>query len=154
MVSNPNAQLVELANIKQVRTDGIQDYMQRVVRLAESAYVGVDERNEVVAKQVLGFFIEGLRDRDIKMAVTKEEPQTLNAAYQKALSELKWKTRLDASSEYEDEPMEISHSRRWVPIEAVSPATSNNNHNNSKRRNKNNKKGSNNGERNERIIRC
>ena len=81
LVSNPNAWLVELANIKQGRTEGIQDYMQRVVRLVESAYVWVDERNEVIAKQVLGFFIEGLKDQDIKMAVMKEEPQTLDAAY-------------------------------------------------------------------------
>ena len=69
LVSNPNVRLVELANIKQGRTEGIQDYMQRVVHLAESAYVRVDGRNEVVAKQVLEFFIEGLKDRDIKMAV-------------------------------------------------------------------------------------
>ena len=88
------------------------------------------------------------------MAVMKEEPQTLDAAYKKALSELKWKTRLDASSGYEEEPMEICHCRRRVPIEAVSPAISN--------RNKNNKKGSNNWEKyktreregNERIVRC
>ena len=105
LVSNPNARLVELANIKQGRTEVIQDYMQRVVRLAENTYVGVDGRNEAVAKQVLGFFIEGLRDRDIDMAVMKEEPQTLDAANQKALSELKWKTRLDVSSGYEDEPL-------------------------------------------------
>ena len=80
----------------------------------------------------------------------------------KRLSELKWKTRLNASSGYEDEPMEICHCHRRVPIEAVSPAISNNNHNNSKHRNKNNKKGSNNGEKyktckqegNERIVRC
>ena len=136
--------------------------MQRIVRLAESAYVGVDGRNEVVAKQVLGYFIEWPRDRDIKMAVIKEEPQTLDVAYQEALSELKWKTRLDASSEYEDESKEFCYCRRRVPIEAVNPATSNNNCNNSKRMNKNNKKGSNNGEKyktceregNERIVRC
>ena len=146
LVSNPSARLVELANIKQGRTEGIQDYTQRVVRLAESTYAGVDGKNEVVAKQVLGFFIERLRDRDIKMTVMKEEQQTLDATYQKGLSELKWKTRLDASSGYEDEPMEICHCRRRVPIEAVSPATSNNNRNNNKRRNKNNKKGSNNWE--------
>ena len=76
----------------------------------------------------------------------KEELQTLDAAYKKALSELKWKTRLDASSGYEDEPMEICHCHRRVLIEAVSPAISNNNRNNCKRMNKNNKKGSNNGE--------
>ena len=45
LVSNPNARLVKLANIKLGWTEGIQDYMQRVVRLVESAYVGVDGRN-------------------------------------------------------------------------------------------------------------
>lgn len=163
-ISNPEARLVELVNIKQGRTEGIQDYMQRVVRLAESAYVGLDGRNEVVAKQVQGFFIKGLRDRDIKMAVMKHEPQTLEAAYQKALSELKWKIRLDANSECEEEPMEICHSRRRVPIEAMSSAksNSNNNNNNNGNRNKNNRKGSVKGtvyktrerERNERVFRC
>ena len=151
LFSNPNARLVELVNIKQGRTEGTQDYTQRVVRLAESAYVGVDGRNEVVAKQVLGFFIERLKGRDIKMAVMREEPQTLDAAYQK--SELKGKTRLDASSGYEDEPMVICHSRRRVPIEAMIPGISNNNRNNSTRMNKNNKKGSNNGE-NTKLASC
>ena len=101
--------------------------MQRVVRLAEGAYVGVDGRNEVVSKQVQGFFIEGLREREIKMAVMKDKPQTLEAAYQKAPSEWKWKIWLDEGSEYEDEPMEVCHSR-WK-IEAVSPVKSNHNKN-------------------------
>ena len=58
-----------------------------MVRLAEGAYAGVDGGNEVVSKQVLGFFIKGLREREIKMAIKKDEPQILEAAYQKALSE-------------------------------------------------------------------
>ena len=66
--------------------------------------MGFDEINEVVASKNLDLFIEGLRERDIKMAVMKDEPQTIE---EKALSELKWKIRLDACSEYEDEPMEI-----------------------------------------------
>ena len=107
--------------------EGIQEYMQRVVWLAESTYAGVDGRNEVVSKHVLGFFIEGLREREIKMAVMKDEPQKLEAAYQKALSEWKWKIRLDEGSEYEDEPMEVCHSRKQLRIEAVGPVGSNNN---------------------------
>ena len=126
VVPNPNARLAELAKIRQGRTEGIQEYMQRVVRLAESAYAGIDGRNEVVSKQVLGFFIEGLREREIKKAVMKDEPQTLEAAYQKALSEWIWKIRLDEGSEYEDEPMEVCHSRRQLRIEAVGPVGSNN----------------------------
>ena len=103
--------------------------MQRVVRLAEGAYIGVDGRNEVVSKQVQEFFIEGLREREIKMAVMKDEPQTLDAAYQKPLSEWKWKIRLDKGSEYEDEPMEACHSRRRLRIKAVCPEKSNHNKN-------------------------
>ena len=125
VVPNPNARLAELAKIRQGGTEGIQEYMQRVVRLAESAYAGIDGRNEVVSKQVLGFFIEGLREREIKKTVMKDEPQTLEAAYQKALSEWKWKIRLDEGSEYE-EPMEVWHSRRQLRIEAVGPVGSNN----------------------------
>ena len=125
-VPNPNAWLAELAKIRQGGTEGIQKYMQRVMRLAESAYAGVDGRNEVVSKQVLGFFIKGLREREIKMAVMKDEPQTLEAAYQKALSKWKWKIRLHEGSEYEDEPMEVCHSRRQLRIEAVGPVGSNN----------------------------
>ena len=126
VVPNPNARLAELAKIRQGGTEGIQEYMQRVVRLAESAYAGIDGRNEVVSKQVLGFFIEGLREREIKKAVMKDKPQTLEAAYQKALSEWKWKIRLDEGSEYEDEPMEVCHSRRQLRIEPVGPVGSNN----------------------------
>jgi len=129
VVSDPTARLVELANIKQGIAEGIHEYMQRVLRLAGSAYEGVDGRNEVAVKQVLGFFIEGIRDREIKLAVLKDEPQNLEAAYQKALSELKWKIRLDEGSKYEDEPMEICHARRRIAIEAVSPITSRDNNN-------------------------
>ena len=56
------------------------------------------------------------------MTMMKDEPQTLEGAYQKALSELKWKIQLNARAEYEDEPMEICHSKRQTLIKAVSPA--------------------------------
>ena len=59
VVPNPNARLAELAKIRQGGTEGIQDYMQRVVRLAESAYAGIDGRNEVVSKQF--FFYRGAK---------------------------------------------------------------------------------------------
>ena len=53
LMSNGNARIVELAKIRQGRTEGIQDSMQRVVRLAESACMEVDRRNEVVSKRAL-----------------------------------------------------------------------------------------------------
>ena len=62
----------------------------------------------------------------MKMAVIRNEPLTIEAANQKAFSELEWKSRLNSYSEYKDEPMEICHSRRQVQIEAVSPTTTQN----------------------------
>ena len=47
IVSNHNARIVELANIKQRRTVGIRDYMQRVVSQAESAFIEADIGNLV-----------------------------------------------------------------------------------------------------------
>ena len=78
----------------------IQGDTQRMAHLAESAYMKADRENPIVMKQVLGFFVEGLRDRDIKMAMMMDEPQTPEGAYQKALSELKLKIRLDARAEF------------------------------------------------------
>ena len=53
-VSDLNARIVESTNIKQGITEGIQDYMQRVVRLIENAYMVTDRGNRVVTKQVFG----------------------------------------------------------------------------------------------------
>lgn len=122
IVANPNKNLIELANIRQGRDESVQDYMQRIVRLAEGAYSAMDANNELVKKQVLGFFIEGLRDKDVKMAVMRDEPTDLHAAYEKALAEVRWKIRLNANREYDDEPMEVCHARRQVRVEAVGPA--------------------------------
>ena len=54
----------------------------------------------------------------------KDETQTLEGAYQKSLSELKWKIQLDAKAEYKNEPTEICHFGRRKPIEAISPTKS------------------------------
>lgn len=121
--SNPQGHFVDLANVRQGKAEGIQDYMQRVVRLAERAYVGEDRTTPVVGKQVMNFFVGGLRDREIKMAVLKAEPSTLELAYQTALAELKWKIRLDANSECDHEPMEVCYARRRVPVEAMNTTT-------------------------------
>ena len=130
--SNPQGHFVELANIKQSSSEALQDYMQRVVRLANRAYAGIDTTAPVVRSQVMNFFIEGLRDRDIKMAVLKSESINLEAAYTAALMELRWKIRVDANSNCDHEPMEICYSRRRVPVEAMSTANRRNDRDRSK----------------------
>lgn len=74
---------MHVANVEQGITYAVQDYMQRIVHLVESTYIWVYGRSQVVMKQVLGFFIESLRDQDIKMVMMKDESQTLEALIRK-----------------------------------------------------------------------
>lgn len=50
VVSNANACILELANVKRGRTDGAQDYIHRVVHIAPFACITVDEGSQVVRK--------------------------------------------------------------------------------------------------------
>lgn len=118
--SNPQVQFTELANIKQRQNEAIQDYTQRVVRLAERAYVGTDRASPVVQNQVVNFFTKGLRDREIRSVVLRAEPRSLDEAQRAAVAENEWKIRLGADSDCDHEPMEVCHARRRVPVETVS----------------------------------
>ena len=127
--------------MKQKWTEGIQDYIQRVVRLAESAYVGVDGGGgRSWSKTSSGNFYWRSKGSGYKDGSDEGGATNIRCYLSESVVCVE-----KENFEYEDEPMEICHCHRWVPIEAVSPATSNDNHNNCKRRNKNNIKGSNNG---------
>lgn len=116
--ADPTKFVRELANIKQGRSETVQDYMQRLVHLAIGSYGSLDTNNEVIKSQVIGFFIEGLYDRQVKIAVMREEPSDLKVAYEKALIEERWQTRI-RGNDREEEPMEINYSGRQRNIEAI-----------------------------------
>ena len=112
-LTDPHKVFVELANIRQGRQEGIHPYMDRLLRLARGAYVGNHLNEPIIGNQVKNFFIQGLRDPDIKLAIIKEDPQTVDAAYQKAVLENRWRVRIKTDT-YTHEPMEVCHARRRI----------------------------------------
>lgn len=52
MVSSRNARILDLTNVKQDRTQGAQVYIQRVVHIADIAYITVDRESQVARKQM------------------------------------------------------------------------------------------------------
>ena len=103
---------LELATIRQGRQENVHNYMQRVLGMAERAYAGWGGNDRVSQHQVRDFFVEGLRDSEVKLAVLKAEPDTIDAAYQKAVSESKWKIRVEPNIDSDPEPMEVCYTRR------------------------------------------
>ena len=76
-MSDLNARIDDHVNFTQGRTEGIRYYVQRVVSLAVSAYMGVTREIQLIQNKCSGIFIKGLKDRDIKMTVRKYEPHFL-----------------------------------------------------------------------------
>jgi len=110
--SNPHEFFLQLVGAQQGRHEGLQNYMQRIFHLADKAYKGTNKSDPIVREQVKRFFIEGLRDPGVKLAVLRNEPPTVEAAYQKAITEDRWRSRITAPSQMEPEPMEVCHARR------------------------------------------
>ena len=118
-VVDPHSIFLELANIRQKKNEGIHQYFERIARLAEGAYAGHNLSEPIIGGQVKNFFIKGLRDKEIRLAVLKDDPQNIDVAYQKALSESKWKIRDRSDSDSSYEPMEVCHTRKRFPVETV-----------------------------------
>ena len=108
--ANPEKAIVELANVRQGKREGVQPYIQRVLDLAERAYVGTNRAEPLVQNQIKQFFISGLRDPDIRLAVRREAPPTAEEAFRLSLAEYKWRSQDE--TEDEEEPMEVCHTRR------------------------------------------
>lgn len=64
--------------------------MDRVLELAVRAYMENDRGNPIVASK-----LRGLDNVDIRMTVFREQSETLEAAYEKALAESKLRHWLD-----------------------------------------------------------
>ena len=112
---DPHQYLVELARIQQYPQERLEVYLERILNLAERAYGGDRRQDPLVQKQVKDFFVEGLRDPEIKLAVIRADPATLDRAYNLARGESKLRARVVMSphrSEDFPQPMEVCHARR------------------------------------------
>lgn len=76
---------------------------------ADKAYSGTDKSDP--REQVKRFFLEGLRDTRVQLALLSDELPTVEAAYQKALVEDKLRIMITVPSYIELELMEDYHAR-------------------------------------------
>ena len=90
-------------------------YFQRILNLAEKAYESGQRLDHLVRKQVKDFFVEGLGDPEIKLAVIRDDLATLDMAYSLARGESKLRARIEMNphgSEKIPQPIEVCHARR------------------------------------------
>ena len=107
-----------LRSIRQKPGENIQLYAERILSLAEEAFVG--QGGDVVERQLIDTFVDGLVGNDaLKMKILRDNPDTLQGAIATATKEQNLRARANLSSHYhspyksdrKEEPMEIDHYR-------------------------------------------
>ena len=112
--------LRQLVNIKQDRQENVHDYIQKIMHLANNAYSQIDRNVSIVQQQIKCCFIEGLADPEVKLFVLRNDPPTVESAYQLARSEDKLRARVRTPPNIDPAPIEICHARRRaVHINAI-----------------------------------
>lgn len=110
-----------LRKVKQKRDESVQMYGERLLTLAEEAYLGQPGGIQAVERQLVGFFIDGLLHDTLKLSVMRNNPVALQAAIDVAMAEQNLRTRFSlrtgikenrqSETENREEPMEIEHYR-------------------------------------------
>ena len=111
----------ELLNkIKQKPHENVPIFGERILSLATEAFVGQELNQPIVQLQLVNFFINGLNQDYLKMKIMRENPQTLAAAVNSAMTEFqlrkKFELRRNKSENSEnygrrEEPMDVNHYR-------------------------------------------
>lgn len=117
-ITDPQHAFMLLRKVKQNPTENVQLYAEKLLALAEEAFVGQPGGIQPIEAQLVGFFIDGLAHDYLKMKVMRDNPATLGAAVNSAMNEQNLRKRFDLragrSSKYEqktDEPMDVDHYR-------------------------------------------
>lgn len=125
-VTDSQHALMLLRKVKQKPGENVQVYAERLLALAEDAFVGL--AGPAADRQMIGFFIDGLTFDYMKMKVMRENPATLQAAITAATNEQNLRKRFDlrsgnnsfhnnsygGSTQHGDKPMEVDHLRPQI----------------------------------------
>ena len=122
-VTDPQHALMLLRKVKQRQGENVQVYAERLLNLAEDAFVG--QAGAAIDQQLVGFFIDGLTYDYMKMKVMRDNPATLQDAITVATNEQNLRKRFDLRSgnrssmdkgsaidNFGPESMEVDHFRR------------------------------------------
>lgn len=109
-VTDPQYALSLLRQIKQKPGENIQVFAERILSLAEEAYLG--QGGNVIERQLIDTFVDGLNNDQLKLKILRDRPDTLQAALSIATNEQNLRARVALSRPSRSEtPMEVDHSR-------------------------------------------
>ena len=105
-----------LRMVKQKSDENVQLFAERLLALAEEAFIGQTGGTTAIERQLVGFFIDGLAHDYLKMKVMRENPNTLQAAVTSAMNEQNLRKRFNlrvgkVDTPRHEEPMQIDHLR-------------------------------------------
>ena len=118
-VSDSQTAFMLLHKIKQEQDEDVPLYAHRLQMLADQAYA--DTTNDQIQSQLVNFFVDGLNYDYLKIKVMRENPTTLQAAVNTALTELRFRKRVGlrtGNHRYsrqtfasDETPMDVDHYR-------------------------------------------
>ena len=99
--------LALLSRVRQGKSESVPIYAERVHALAREAFPGDHRGNNTVGKQVVGYFVDGLRKDRLKMKVLRADPEELTAAVDLATKEDNLEEKL---------ALRLGDSKRYGPV--------------------------------------
>ena len=104
-VSDTYIQFSALQNIRQTYSESIQDFADRIIGLVPEAYLGFINALDLIDMQIIGFFIDGLIDKNIQTHLIRENPSTFQNAVSLAVNEHNVKIRCKIRSDMRENPI-------------------------------------------------
>ena len=109
-VTDPQHALSLLRKIRQKPGENIQVFAERILVLAEEAFIG--QGGNVIERQLIDTFVEGLISDQLKLKILRDNPDTLQGAIGIATNEQNLRARVGLTHTGRHEtPMEVDHSR-------------------------------------------
>ena len=116
-VADEQSALILFRKMCQGKSESIQSFYERVVDIAEQAFVGANLHEAAYQSQLVMCFCDGIRDNRIARHVVRSRPRNLSDALKAAIAELQLLKQLDARGKLDfspprtsnriEEPMEI-----------------------------------------------
>lgn len=97
---------MSLKRVKQSQNESVVLYGERVRGLGEEAFPGEDNEAELIQRQLIDFFIDGINKGHIAKKVIRDDPKTLKEAIDSAVKEQSMQQKI-AARVSRHEPMEI-----------------------------------------------
>ena len=77
----------KLRRMVQTRGESVQNYYERIMTVAASAFGLAERKDRHVQQQLIEYFVDGLRDDNMVRKLIRQKPETLERALEMATNE-------------------------------------------------------------------